>query len=273
MKFIFTDEQFSKDRIGGDFTAVTAAIFDVSCMEDFRIKIIKGVSKILGKDESYFITGLPILHGSDLLTKLTENEKRTGEKGEQTLKITDGHRLAIHDLFFNLINSYDVHILRLGYYDAPMKALSSNLYSSNILKVDHVLTSIMFSITNSLGCNHVYVHELDRSGSLLNYNDTYHQSLRGFKKLEGSLSIDLAKILGKFYCDKKNYFMYAVDLTSHALLKKHKKLSKSEEIGEYHNSIVEKLDIIKGNVKSDLLKYPNDFKVIDGKKIPFYQRR
>ena len=272
MKFIFTDEQFSCDNIGGEFTAVTAAIFDASCMEDFRREFFREFCKILGRDKSSVVAELPILHGSDLLTGATEEEKRMAKADGKSSEITDEHRLAIYELLFRLVNSYDVWIYRLGYYEKPMKSLTPNLYSSDSQKADDVLAHLTFSMTNWLDCNHVYVHEINKDGFLLNYNDTRHQAMMAYPQMKGVSSLDSHKILGKFYCDKKNCFMYVADLTSHALLKKHKKLSKSERIGKYHNSIVEKLNIIKHKIKYNKLIYARTggegFRVVDGRKTP-----
>lgn len=56
------------------------------------------------------------------------------------------------------------------------------------------------------------------------YNDTYFQEMLTQMPKENFTTRFSDKVMGKFYCDKQNHFMYCTDLVSWALMKADRKL-------------------------------------------------
>ena len=199
MKFVYVDEQMAKNEQGA-YTSATALVFDSNIIQEYREKLIVGLLDILHpripKKTTIEIHALPVLHAVTLLEGKSDDEK-----------------LAIFGLIFDLITEYKVSVFRLGYYDRSLAMLKDNHQ-----RLDHTLYWLLHGVTDTLACEQVHIFEYNKQAHkhLVSYNDTYFQEMAAqIPNPEQNLSVRHSeKVLGRFYCDKKNHFMYSTDLGS-----------------------------------------------------------
>lgn len=226
MKFVYVDEQqVGKGR--NRYTSATAVVFDSETMQHYRENLISKICEILNFEDN-IIAELPLLHGNKMLDDLPD--------------ISGDQKLAIFELIFNLINEYKVSIYRLGYYDQSVPFLKNDAQ-----RIDSVLCLLLNNVTDALACEQVHIYELNKShhSKMVSYNDAYVQEMAvQLKASKSSLNPKhYGKVLGKFYCDKKNHFMYSADIVSWILMKE-----ATKDLSKFHTKIVASAGVIKDHV-------------------------
>jgi hypothetical protein len=233
MKFVFVDEQYAKDT-RGNFTSITATVFDSESMIEYRGKLIDGLISILHSDKSdqTIVASLPVLHASHC---------PEGVSGDQ--------QLEIFSLIFSIVKEINVRVIRFGYYNKSMFYLKSQAQY-----VDFCLFNLLFAVNNRYSDDFIYVFEYNKSihHLLKSYNDADFQAMcRQAPNISSIRSMD--RILGRFYCDKKNYFMYAADYCSYALY-----LNDKKDSSDYNKSILNKLGALENQIEVNQIIWMND---------------
>ena len=234
MKFVYIDEQEAENE-QGKYTSATALVFDSETMVNFRDALIKGLLLIVfpDREENTEVRQLPVLHGVEML------------EGEP-----DRVKFAVYQLVVDLIVQYEVSIFRLGYYDkstAPFLKTSAARKSYSVFWLLH-------GVTDTLKCEQIHIYELDTTGHphMTAYNDTYFQEMLTQMPKENFSTRFSNEVMGRFYCDKQNHFMYCTDLVSWVLMKAEK-----ENRREYADKIVELATPINDRIILNRLVYMN----------------
>ena len=226
MKFVYVDEQqIGKGR--NRYTSATAVVFDSETMQQYRESLISKICEILNY-KTNIIAQLPLLHGNKMLDDLPDPSA--------------DQKLAIFELIFKLVHEHEVSIYRLGYYDQSVAFLKTDAK-----RIDFVLSELLNNVTDALACEQVHIYELNKShhDKMVSYNDAYVQEMAvQLKARKSHLSPEhYGKVLGKFYCDKRNHFMYSADIVSWVLMK-----SATKNLSSFHGKIITSAKKITGHV-------------------------
>lgn len=213
MDLVFVDEQYGDGKCG-QYTAISAAIFHEDVIHEYRNEFVLEYIKILGLEKECENTHsvqvqLPILHGSDCLPDYTDEQK-----------------LLVFKLVCRLIAKYNVRIIRVGYYNKSLNLMGS---LDNAKRVSSCISGLEMYLKNKFLGNYAIVYELDATNlKKIQYNDM--QNINKYAQIpdpDDNLSINVSSSVGKFFCEKENYCMYASDIAGW-LLKKTSENSSAE---------------------------------------------
>ena len=234
MKFVYVDEQEAENE-QEKYTSATALVFDSETMADFRETLIKGLLSIISpnREGNNEIRQLPVLHGVEMLEGKPNKIK-----------------FAVYQLVIDLIVLYKVSIFRLGYYNKS----TASVLTTRAERISFSLFWLLHGVTDSLKCEQIHIYELDIAGHrhLAAYNDTYFQEMLTQIPKENFTTRFSDKVMGRFYCDKQNHFMYCTDLVSWALMKAEKEIR-----GEYADKIAVLATPLNDNIILNRLIYMN----------------
>jgi hypothetical protein len=188
MKFVFIDEYHSPPP-QNPYTAAVASVWDDSALAPFRSKFIEIIGKAINK-EPHQVNAFPTIHGSDMAREYDDDIK-----------------FLCFETIAKLSTNFNVKFYHLGYYHhIPL-----------IEKFDVLMLSInqlCDIITSSASDELVFIYELNIakhkaiSGGYNDWQTHYYRQVVGEKNLSIRNS---ENIIGRYYCDKKNYHMAATD--------------------------------------------------------------
>ena len=215
----FIDDQLRKTS-AGDLIILTAVVWDQSCLIDAREHWIGRVAKAINS-EANVVRSFPSIHGSDMDKSLSREQK-----------------LSIFRAAADTITMHEADIFRIGYYTTPLQQFpdpKNFAFSLCMLGIVSWIQSFYSAET------YQYVFEMNRTSHKTidqSYNDHSTQYLRHIVGSENISIPNYEKIIGTFYSDKKNHFMYITDIFSF-----HYKKYEENNNGLYNKEIV---DIFEG---------------------------
>jgi hypothetical protein len=194
MKFVFIDECYSK--VGNKpYTAAIASVWKDTSLAGFRSSFIKSIATAINCEPSR-INPFPTIHAA-----------------EMAKEYRDGIKLLCFETIANLCKQFGVEFYYLGYFDhVPLLITPPDILTLAV-------TALCDSLTTSANDEEmVFVYELNLSKHSvisLSYNDWHTHYLREAIG-ENNLSIrNSGNVIGRYYCDKKNYHMATTDTASY----------------------------------------------------------
>jgi hypothetical protein len=190
MRFVFIDECHSS--VGDkQYTAAIASVWEGSSLARFRSEFIRAVAQEINKEPSR-INPFPTIHAAEMAKEYGDDVK-----------------LFCFKAIATLCKKFSIQFYHLGYFHhTPLVPNPPDLLGLSVNQLSNLLTDVIFD--EEL----VFVFELNisRQGVISrSYNDWETHYFREVLGEQNLSVVNSANVIGRFYCDKKNYHMAATD--------------------------------------------------------------
>jgi hypothetical protein len=242
MRFVFVDECHSSIR-NKQYTAAIASVWEGSALSAFRSEFIRTAAKAINQQPAR-INPFPTIHAAEMAKEYSDDIK-----------------LLCFRTIANLCLKSSVKFYHLGYFHkVPLVTSPPDPLALAVNQVCDLVTNATFN--EEL----LFVYEINVSRQVVvsrlynDYDTHYYREVIG----EPNLSVaNSSNVIGRFYCDKKNYHMAATDTASYVRNLK-AKADEGQSITKFKSEILSEAGHI-----TDLFKFDE---IIQLNAFPFDQR-
>jgi hypothetical protein len=238
MRFVFIDEYHTPPNTPKPkkYTSAIASVWEASCLARFRTEFIQVIAQAINKEPSH-INRFPTIHANNMAP-------------EYDYAI----RLLCFKTIASLCRKFSVDFYHLGYFH------HTPLVTSPLDHLELAVTQLCKLVTDTISSEElVFVYELNPSKHRVisrSYNDWETHYLHETLGNQNLSVTNSANVIGRFYCDKKNYHMAATDTV---LWLRNAKADDGKGIGNFKSDILSETAYITDLFKFDEIIQLNAF--------------